>query len=80
MWYQFFLASETPYYGSNQKNYLRAGSAGPLLSGGPLADIRVCIPFLLRQWLEAREMRYSLHETDTEKGPVPSSRPGDRDM
>lgn len=57
-------ASETPYYGSNQENYLRAGSAGSLFSGGPLADIRVCIlPFLcallqaedVGWWLKARE-------------------------
>lgn len=36
------LASETPYHGSNEEDHLRAGSAGPLLSGGPLAHIRVC--------------------------------------
>lgn len=35
------LASETPYHGSNEEDHLRAGSAGPLLSGGPLAHARV---------------------------------------
>lgn len=35
------LASEAPYHGSNEEDHLRAGSAGPLLSGGPLAHIRV---------------------------------------
>lgn len=35
------IASETPYHGSNEEDHLRAGSAGPILSGGPLAHARV---------------------------------------
>jgi len=39
-----FAASEASYYGPYKENYLRAGFAGPLLSRGPSAYIRVCIP------------------------------------
>lgn len=39
-----FAASEASYYGPYKENYLRAGFAGPLLSGGSSAYIRVCIP------------------------------------
>lgn len=39
-----FAASEASYYGPYKENYLRAGFAGPLLSRGSSAYIRVCIP------------------------------------
>lgn len=38
-----FAASEASYYGPYKENYLRAGFAGPLLSRGSSAYIRVCI-------------------------------------
>lgn len=39
-----FAASEASYYGPYKENYLRAGFAGPLLSRGSSAYIRVRIP------------------------------------
>lgn len=38
-----FAASEASYNGPYKENYLRAGFAGPLLSRGSSAYIRVCI-------------------------------------
>lgn len=45
-----FAASEASYYGPYEENYLRAGFAGPLLSRGSSAYIRVCIPSFLHIW------------------------------
>lgn len=45
-----FAASEASYYGPYKENYLRAGFAGPLLSRGSSAYIRVCIPSSVNIW------------------------------
>lgn len=45
-----FAASEASYYGPYEENYLRAGFAGPLLSRGSSAYIRVCIPSSVHIW------------------------------
>lgn len=45
-----FAASEASYYGPYKENYLRAGFAGPLLSRGSSAYIRVCIPSSVPIW------------------------------